>query len=190
MKTPLIDELRAASPATLEGNTLTGIAIPYNRVVELGRGMFEVMRPGCVADLLRSSPKISAIYEHAPTSFLGSTADGTLKLIDGDDALRYEITLPDTSYANDLRSAMKANPNAFGASWNMNVQPEGYDLLIDGGNATRSITRINKLREITITAFPVYVDTTAMLRSVQQLRDERPNVAALGVAYCETLKLL
>lgn len=190
MNKTILDEKRAAtSPSKLDGKKIVGMVIPYNRPADLGYGCSEVIAPGAVAELLRSTPKIAAILEHTGQLLLGCTIDGTLKLTDTAEGLMYEITPAETSYANDLRSAMAANPSTYGASWHMIVPADGYDVQCgDDSTYLRTITRIKEMREITITAFPVYVDTTAMLRSAKEPRQERSQEAAGIVEYLEIMK--
>lgn len=180
------DEFRSLGTLSLTGRKIVGIAIPYNKTTTLGPNLCEVIRPGAVGEFLRGGPKVVAIQEHQPQYVLGSTADGTLKLIDGEDALRYEIDPPDAGYANDLLQTMAKNPNTYGASFHMRVEPGGFTFKRSaGGGYTRDISRISNMREITITAFPCYTDTTAMLRSARELEQTDPAAAAALVRYLE-----
>lgn len=182
------DEFRSLGTLSLEGRKIIGTAIPYDCPADLGNGISEVIRPGAVADLLRSNPRIVALKEHDPHHVLGSTASGTLKLIDTPTGLNYEITPPDTTYATDLLRTMEANPGTYGASFHMRLEPKGYLVQRQqGGGYLRTIQKIAHMREITVTAFPCYPDSTAMLRSLQAAVQEGDTGAV--AALLEYLKI-
>ena len=87
-------------PTGTEGYTISGIAIPYNSVAYISNGIYEVIKPGAVADILRAPPNIRCIIEHKGEYVLGSTIDQTLRVWDSTEGLRYSIQLPPTTYAN------------------------------------------------------------------------------------------
>ena len=189
MDSELLNELRSQGTLSLDGKRIFGIAIPYNSVTDVGNGISEVIRFGAMTDLLRSNPKIVAILEHQPQYVLGSTTSGTLKLTDTPQGLAYEITPPDSSYAVDLMRTMEANQGTFGSSFHMQLLRGGFTVTrTASGGYLRDIKTIAQCREITITAFPCYTDSSAMLRSIlatEKPQDGRPSAV---VTYCEIRK--
>lgn len=191
MDSELLNELRSQGTLNLEGKRIFGIAIPYNSVTDVGNGISEVIRPGAMTDLLRSNPKIVAIQEHMGQYVLGSTTSGTLKLTDTPAGLAYEITPPEgVSYIQDLMRSMEANPGTFGSSFHMQLIRGGFTVTrTPSGGYLRDIKTISQCREITITAFPCYTDSSAMLRSI--LANEKPQDdgrPSAVVTYCEIRK--
>ena len=74
----------------VSGRTLTGPAIPYS---EQARDRPEMFRPGSV-ELLEP---VTLNLQHDPERRIASTADGTLRVSDGPDALRLEADLREGS---------------------------------------------------------------------------------------------
>lgn len=72
------------------GRTLSGAAIPYG---ERARDRAEMFRPGSV-ELLEP---VTLNLQHDPERRIASTADGTLRIADGPDALRLEADLREGS---------------------------------------------------------------------------------------------
>lgn len=95
-------ELRVA------GRTLTGAAIPYG---EAARDRAEMFRQGSV-DLLEP---VTLNLQHDPERRIASTADGTLRVTDGPDALRLEADLRDGSAELELvrRGALRGLSSEF-----------------------------------------------------------------------------
>src|SRR5678815_1333669 len=96
-----MDRLTFAASASVEGNTLSGIAHAFgqqtlvgNRYVEFARGAF---------DKALSGSDVRAFFNHDTNLLLGRQSSGTLKVSAESDGLHYAIDLPATSYAADLK---------------------------------------------------------------------------------------
>jgi phage head maturation protease len=147
-------EIRGAASAgtvRLEGRTLHGTAIPYNSdSLDLG-GFIERFAPGSVTEAIAGG-QIEAWTYHDRTKPLGSQAAGTL---------------PDTSYANDLR-AMMSRPNGKsdigGTSFGFAPAPDGQQWKREGGNNVRTITKAF-IDHVSPVVTPAYPTTSASLRS-------------------------
>ena len=181
------DEYRGygtASPTTIGDYTISGIAIPYNAIAYVDSGIYEVVKPGALTAIMQAKPNICCIIEHKGEYVLGSTVDQTLRLRDTAEGLRYTITLPKTTYAEDLITVMQANPKTFGASFHMRLQPKDYSLSRHGTSGyLRTITNISQVIEITITAFPVYTSTTAILQEAAMLTGDGGEAAKTLLEY-------
>lgn len=167
------DEYRGygtATPTTAGDYTISGIAIPYNSTAYISNGIYEVIKPGAVSAFLNTRPNIRCIIEHKGEYVLGSTVDQTLRLWDTAEGLRYSIALPNTTYASDLVAVMQQNPKTFGTSFHMQLQPKDSSLSRHGTSGyLRTITSISQILEITITAFPYYTSTTAILQEAAKM---------------------
>jgi phage head maturation protease len=95
----LCAELRAAE---VSGKTLSGHAAVFGQLAEL-RGGWEAIAPGAFDEVLGRDDDVVALRDHNPSMLLGRRAAGTLRLETDDDGLAFEVDLPDTSYANDVR---------------------------------------------------------------------------------------
>lgn len=97
---------------------VSGYAAVYNsKSRDLG-GFTEVIRQGAFTNALASGRNVNAYFNHDPNMVLGSTQSGTLRLSENSRGLKYEIDLPDTTYANDLanlisRKDIRGNSFAF-----------------------------------------------------------------------------
>jgi HK97 family phage prohead protease len=160
-------ELRTFNPASpkLDGNTLTGIVIPYNSDSR-GLGFTERFLPGSVSETIKSGV-IEAWQYHERTMPLGSQHGGTLKLTDSPTSLNYSIDLPDTSYARDLKAMMAGDRKDIGgASFGFRPSgPEGERWTRKSGTTVREIVKAD-IEHISPVVSPAYQATTALLRGL------------------------
>jgi uncharacterized protein len=149
-----------------DGKTIMrGIAIPYGKLsVDLG-GFRERFRAGCLADL--GSMDVRALVNHNRDLILGRNRAGTLRLMDGPDALRYEIDVPDTSLASHYVSAVERG-DMTGASFRFYALTDAWGL--EGGETIRDIVAA-EIDDVSIVAYPAYPDTTAAVRSLERHRE-------------------
>jgi len=113
----MLPELRSTNePVALNasGNGIHGYAVVYNTLSKPmplpdGSGMFrEVIRPHAFDDCLNASPDVRCLRDHDQSQILGRTKAGTVALSVDDRGVRYEVaSLPDCSYARDLRESIK-----------------------------------------------------------------------------------
>jgi HK97 family phage prohead protease len=103
------------------------------------------------------------LYNHNADQVLGRVGSGTLRLEEDDTGLRFELDLPDTSYARDL-SALVQRGDVAGCSFAFAARPGGELWEEINGETIRTLTALD-LGEITITAQPAYPDTTVAKRN-------------------------
>ena len=83
--------------------TLSGLVVRYNeRSVRLPDGIYEVITPGAFSASLRSGHEVVAKLAHG--RYLGSTADGSLRLFDTPTALTFELRDPERSVIRAVES--------------------------------------------------------------------------------------
>lgn len=153
-----------------DGNTLFGYAAVYNSLSgDLG-GFREMLKPGCFDAILASNPDVRGLKNHDTDGILGRTASGTMTLSVDDRGLRYEISLPDTQLARDLKVEMKRG-DIDGSSFSFTVDDEGQDWISDGnGGVVREIRTVSGLFDVGPVVFPAYEDSTAAVRSYEQMK--------------------
>lgn len=162
-----------------KGAVLAGTAIPYEvwskEFRENGRRVIERIRSGAFDQDISSGKRIDALIEHDPKKFLGSTQSGTLRLRSANGGVEFEIDLPATSYANDLRELNKRGEfNFCSFGYHPTENGETWRKRSDG-TWECEVTR-GALNEITITRTPIYPAGTkaSLLRSVDAaIRRER-----------------
>ena len=157
-------ELRSADVA---GNTLAGHAAVFGQLAQI-RGGWEAIAPQAFDEVLARGDDVVALRDHDPSQLLGRTRSGTLRLATDDEGLVFEVDLPDTAYARDVR-ALVARGDLAGASFG--VLP-GRDELgsAPDGRQLRTHTSVKRLLDVSVVAMPAYEGTAVTLRSYQPPR--------------------
>lgn len=153
-------ELRAAE---ITGNTLAGHAAVFGQVAEI-RGGYEAIAPGAFDAALRRGDDVVALRDHNPSHLLGRTSSGTLRLGVDDVGLTFEVDLPDTEYARDVRELVRRG-DLNGASFGF---LPGKDELAHApdGRQLRTHTSLRRLVDVSVVASPAYPGTDVVLRSL------------------------
>lgn len=160
----------SAQPISLrdEGDhpVLVGYAVVYNvRSVDLG-GWVEVIAPGAATKTLSESDVLAYAF-HESWAMLGRTSSGTLRLIEDERGVAFEIDLPSTTVGNDL-AVLAERRDVKGSSF-------GFRTIVDEWNeddqAEPGVLRTVKelqLHHVAPTPDPAYPDTEAALRSLSR----------------------
>lgn len=137
---------------------LAGIAIRYGaRSKDLG-GFRERIMPGAATEVIQKSD-VMAYEEHRSERYLGRTGNGTLRLIDTKESLRYEVDLPDTTVGREV-AALAERGDYAGSSFGFRALNEDWTKDTDG-TPLRTITGFRNLRDVGPTVRPAYAPTTA-----------------------------
>jgi HK97 family phage prohead protease len=87
--------------------SISGYAARYG-ILSRSLGQFkEQIAKRAFDKVLKTSPDCVATINHNPSQVLGRTTSGTLKLTADDQGLRFDCSLPNTSYANDLHELVR-----------------------------------------------------------------------------------
>jgi HK97 family phage prohead protease len=159
-----------------EGETpmIRGHAAVFDSPSELLCGCFrEVIKPGAFADALKTSD-VRALFNHEPDNILGrTTADpATLRLKEDDTGLAIEIDPPDTTCGRDLQVSMKRG-DIREMSFGFTVAEDGQEWTRDpdgSGNWTRTITKIERLYDVSPVTYPAYPETDCAMRSLEKVQ--------------------
>lgn len=135
----------------------------------------ETIARGAFTKALGSDLNVRATVDHGMGSvgLLGTTQAGTLKLSQDDVGLRYEIDLPDTSTARDVR-ALVARGDIRGASFMATVDRSTMERS-SSGVVHRTFPM---LLDICVTAMPAYSETSVAARTSSQ-RSLRAQAASI-----------
>lgn len=161
-------EIRTEGEGASAKRTLVGYAAKYNARSEIlvdpysGSPFVELIAPGAFARSLRESPDVRALFNHNTDKVLGRVKAGTLRLEEDSIGLRFEVDLPNTSFANDLCESI-ARGDIDGCSFGFYCMDDTY-AYIDGTNI-RTLLDIQLIEISTGVAFPAYPDTVVALRS-------------------------
>lgn len=151
--------------STGNGRTLAGHAALWNVVTRIGgpQGFREVILPNAFQRSLRSGQDLVALLDHDPARLLGRTRNGTLSLREDDRGLAFELTVPETSYGNDVL-ALARSQSLGGMSF-------GFTIDKADKAAERWVGDLRELRAVTlaeisiVAAWPAYPGTTVNARS-------------------------
>ena len=177
----MIEELRyhdalpvEADESGDEGPIIRGFAVRYGQrsnPIKLGQGreFVEEFRQGAFAEALRSGPDMVSLVNHNADLVLGRSTAGTLRVEDIDEGLRYEVQLPDTSYAHDLLASVKRG-DINGASFRFRAIKDEFRRV--DGMIVRTITKAT-IREMGPVTYPAYASSSVEARSLPDEVAER-----------------
>ena len=117
-------------------------------------GFYEYIAKGAFTDELIEKSDVRALINHNPDKVLARSTAGTLKLEADEKGLRYEFSIPETSYAQDLSINLK-NGNISQSSFAFTVASDEWSS-DDEGNDIRTITAIDRLYDISAVTYPAY----------------------------------
>lgn len=144
--------------------TITGYAVVFEKDSLPIRGSFvERVRKGAFKDSLKKN-NIRALWNHNPDFVLGSTKGGSLRLMEDDKGLRFELDPADTQAGRDAVTTIERG-DVDGMSFGFNVRKQEWDEK-DPKKVVRTLVDVD-LREISPTPFPTYPATKVSVRSVE-----------------------
>lgn len=157
---------RRSFTATIdEGNTLSGLAIPYgqrSRVIQEHGGSFrEIIAPGAFdASLKRNDVKLLVAHDHA--RLLARTRSKTLTIENTSSGLRFSATLPDTTVGRDVREQLQRGD--LSGEMSFGFVPLKVTRAIEDKMEVRTVTE-GALFEFSVVQDAAYPQTTSELRS-------------------------
>lgn len=183
-------EMRAAA-AGEEGDkrsTVTGYAALFNSPSE-DMGFIEIIEPGAFSEAIATSD-VRALFNHDPNLILARTASGTLKVWEDDRGLRYEFTLPDTSFGNDFR-VMLERGDVSQSSFAFSVKEQAWETKkLENGELqyTRRVKKVERLFDVSPVTYPAYAETEVALRSMPTTTEKKEQPRDLRSRRLELLE--
>ena len=150
--------------SSIEGDTLHGHAAVFNQVAKVPGGYEQLARTAFDQVIDRSDSDPVALINHDPAMLLGRQSAGTLRVKVDDEGLGFEVDLPDTSYANDLRKLV-ARGDMTGASFGFIPGDDGTWTRAADGSQLHTINTITYLRDVSPVTFPAYAGAGVALRT-------------------------
>ena len=147
--------------------TILGYAAVFNKKSQpLGfLGFREQIAPGAFADTIKGDD-IRALFNHDPNMVLGRTRNSTLALEEDNKGLRYVITPPNTTWADDLRVSIKRG-DITQSSFGFEVVDDSWEGE-DTKSPLRTLRKVN-LFDVSPVTFPAYTQTSVKARSMTDL---------------------
>lgn len=117
---------------------------------------------------------VRALIDHDTSKVIGRSTNDTLKLTVDEKGLRFNLTLPNTTYARDLYENVRVG-NIDNCSFGFTVA-EGGDVIDydkEENIRKRTIKEIDRLVEVSLVSFPAYRETDVAVaqRSIKQVED-------------------
>ena len=179
-------ELRADTKAGVP--IIRGMAAMFNSMSEDLGGFREQIAPGAFKRAVESSD-IRALFNHDANMVLGRTTSGTLRVMETDAGLEFEVDMPDTTYARDLMTSMKRgdiNQCSFGFSIGEGGDTWEKD---SAGNYMRTIRSVERLYDVSPVTYPAYPETKCATRSLEKLKETELNLTDVLAMEHRKLKL-
>ena len=172
-----MDRFYLETRAELAGNTLKGYAAVFDGTATIGGG-YERIAPNAFDNALENADP-RALINHDPSLVLGRRSAGTLRLDTDSRGLRFEVDLPDTTYARDLRELVERGDLA-GASFGF-IPGEDEITRAPDGKQVRTHTAIRDLVDVSAVTYPAYEGTSLALRHIDFARVTRPRLRAIRI---------
>jgi HK97 family phage prohead protease len=171
---PLVERRAVAMPVECRteadgAGKITGYAAVTERetVIDLGFFAFrEKIAKGAFKDAIKNDD-VRALFNHDPNFVLGRNTNGTLRLKEDDQGLRYEADTPDTQAARDVRTLI-ARGDVSGSSFAFTV--ENDDDVWDDSEVKKGKLPLRTIRKVSLydvspVTYPAYEGTSVSARS-------------------------
>jgi hypothetical protein len=148
--------------AEMQGDTLRGHAAVFETRARIRNGWEDVDRHAFDAVLAARDTDVRALINHQPSMLLGRQSAGTLRLSVDSQGLPFEVDLPNTSYANDLRVLVERG-DLDGASFGFVPGDDRFTRSSDG-RTLRTHTSVKALLDVSAVTYPAYDGADVALR--------------------------
>jgi HK97 family phage prohead protease len=175
--------------------TIVGYAALFNEETVIGRyyGFREVIAPGAFAAAIKNDD-VRALFNHNADIVLGRNKIAkTLRLDEDKKGLRYEVDLPDTVAAGDVRKLIERG-DVSGSSFAFTIESDDdeawdYEPVKKGQLPIRTIKRVS-LYDVSPVTYPAYEGTSISARSEDRVKEARALAAAADAAKPDAVKAL
>lgn len=141
---------------------LRGYAAVFGEETVIGDMFREVLEPGAFDDALGDD--VRALVNHDPSLVLGRTRAGTLRLSVDARGLAYEVDLPRTSYADDLRESVSRG-DVSQSSFGFRVVDDTWERATRAGELPLRRVRKVELFDVSPVTYPAYASTSVSTRA-------------------------
>lgn len=147
-------------------NKITSYSAVFNSWSKELWGFREIIRPGTFTKTIQNSD-IRCLFNHDPNLILGRNKAGTLDIEEDSKGLRYTVSLPGTSYAQDLKQSVMRGDITENSFWFDTISDRWGTEEIDGQK-----WEIRELLEVTLfdvspVTFPAYPGTEGIQARAQ-----------------------
>lgn len=151
------------------GQRVIGYGAVFNTMSNDLGGFTERIEPGAFDGTLQDDVRF--LLNHDPNFIFGRTVAGTLSLSVDAIGLRYEVELPDTQGARDLAVSLERG-DITQSSFAFTVAEDEWDQ-DEENNIVRTITKVNRLYDVSAVTYPAYEEASVALRSMEKWQEEK-----------------
>lgn len=151
-----------------DSRTIRGYAAVFNKDSENFGPFIERIAPGAFEGRLNDD--VVALFNHDQNLPLARTGAG-LKLGVDESGLYYEFEAPDTTVGNDLLSNVRSGVIKQ-SSFAFSVKEDKWEDRGKGKPALRTITKVDRLYDVSPVTYPAYPDTTVATRSLKKINED------------------
>ncbi|OFW53220.1 MAG: hypothetical protein A2163_09740 [Actinobacteria bacterium RBG_13_35_12] len=145
-----------------EKSKIKGTASVFNVMSEDLGGFKEIIEPSSFGSIIYEND-IKALINHDPNLILGrNQRSKTLRLVEDEQGLKFEVDPPNTSYANDLIISM-ARGDIDQCSFAFRVAEDGQWWETINGIDIRHITKFAEMFDVAIVVYPAFPQTHSEL---------------------------
>jgi HK97 family phage prohead protease len=143
---------------------LSGYAAVFGEITEIAGLFKEQIAPGAFAEAV-TRDDVRSLFNHDSNYVLGRTTAGTLRLVEDDKGLRYDVDPPDTTWARDLMVSVQRG-DVSQSSFAFEVTEESWDYGQKGDMPIRTISNV-RLYDVSPVTYPAYASTSVSARSLE-----------------------
>lgn len=134
-----------------------------------GKEFVERIKPGAFSKALSGGADVRALFNHDPSKLLGRRGAGTLRLMEDERGLRYEIDPPDTTTGRDTVYSLNRG-DLTGSSFAFATVNDDWAAGPDG-QIVRELREVH-LFDVGPVTYPAYLDASAAFRSYDAYIEE------------------
>lgn len=153
----------AAEGETPAGAIITGAGIVFNKETVIGGrywGFREIIAPGAFSKSITEEDQRS-FFNHDPNLILGRRSSGTLRVVEDEAGVHYEVDAPDTSYSKDLQVSLERKDVTGSSFIFRTIKEEWTEPAEDSDEMPLRRVLEAELYELGPVTFPAYEDSTA-----------------------------
>jgi HK97 family phage prohead protease len=159
---------------------LSGYAAVFNQRANIAGLFDEEILPGAFTAAI-GRDDVRALFNHDGNFVLGRSSSGTLRLVQDDHGLRYEVDPPDTTWARDLLVTVRRG-DVSQSSFAFGVDEEEWDY----SNRAMPLRKIKAVRlyDVSPVTYPAYdgTEVSARCRDLAAAGATVPGVVSVEIA--------
>lgn len=150
---------------------IQGYAMVFNSRSTLLFGKFyEMIKPEAAEGLVQRSDVLALLDHQRARGVLGRSTfgEGSLDLTVDDIGLRYSFIPPSTALGDEVKEYIRRG-DIRGSSFKFTPGVKGYLTKRSDGTYDQTITKFDKIMDVSLVFTPAYPETSAVLRSIADL---------------------